>query len=800
LTVKTCIDSLSWGSKQQKIVNQEDSLYFNKSAIERGLFKSTSLKKFKVEINKNQSTSQDDVFMKPIPDEVTGLRHGSYDKLNDKGYVPEEVTVHNGDIIMAKLTPIQPVEGSNKKYKDSSVPYISHAPGVVDKVYTNIYNNEGFEMRKMRVRSERIPQTGDKFACYTPEHDILTSDGWVSIKDITIDHKIACLINGTTLEYHKPIKTMNYDYNGDIYVIDSNQVKLRVTPNHRMYVSTKNGSYKIEEARHIYGKRRKYIKNISNYIPTTISENLIYTNDIPTHFKLEDLTIELKDWLILFGIWIAEGCVMDTSANFAIHKECVKDALTKCINNIGIQINHNNDILNKWNITDNRFVKYFKSLSVGAIHKSLPLWVWSLTIEQCKTLIHGMMLGNEHTMQNGSRYYDTLSIKLANDFQKLCLHAGYSTNIIIEHKAGHTSIRKTTEHEGDIFKLYRLIIIEKQNNPLVNKTKKLDKYEHYEGKVYCCQVPNDGIIYVRKDGYPVWCGNSRHGQKGTCGILMKHSDLPYTKEGITPDIIVNPNAIPSRMTIGQIIECVLGKVVANKGTEADGTPFGGLDIESVKDELEKLGYNRNGTEEMYNGMTGQKMKMQIFIGPTYYQRLKHLVLDKIHCLTDDHEVLTLNGWIKINTVTLNDEIATLENGELKYRKPLNVYHYPNYNGKLYIIKTDEVELKVTYNHRMWVSLYDENNSTWSKYDFHYAKDIIGKRVKYLNIDKEIEVNKENIIEEQYIDYNGAVHCVEVPSNIFYVKHNNKTVWTGNSRARGPRTLLTRQAPEGVVMC
>jgi DNA-directed RNA polymerase II subunit RPB2 len=156
--------SLSWDSKQQKLFNQEDSLYFNKSAIERGLFKSTSLKKFKVEIQKNQSTSQDDVFMKPIPDEVTGLRYGSYDKLNDKGYVSEETTVYNGDIIMAKLTPIQPVEGSNKKYKDSSVPYIAHAPGVIDKVYTNIYNNEGFEMRKMRVRSERIPQTGDKFA------------------------------------------------------------------------------------------------------------------------------------------------------------------------------------------------------------------------------------------------------------------------------------------------------------------------------------------------------------------------------------------------------------------------------------------------------------------------------------------------------------------------------------------------------------------------------------------------------------------------------------------------------------
>jgi len=111
---------------------------------------------------------------------------------------------------------------------------------------------------------------------------------------------------------------------------------------------------------------------------------------------------------------------------------------------------------------------------------------------------------------------------------------------------------------------------------------------------------------------------------------MKHSDMPFTKTGITPDIIVNTNAIPSRMTIGQIVECLLGKVAALQGTEADGTPFNGIDIETIKDDLEKLGYHREGIEDMYNGMTGQRLKMQIFIGPTYYQRLKHLVEDKIH--------------------------------------------------------------------------------------------------------------------------------------------------------------------------
>lgn len=101
--------------------------------------------------------------MKPDPTKVTGMRHGSYDKLNDKGYVPEETVIVNGDIIIGKVSPIQPSGNNNKIYKDSSEVYKSHAPGVIDKVYTGIYNNEGYEMMKCRVRSQRYPTIGDKF-------------------------------------------------------------------------------------------------------------------------------------------------------------------------------------------------------------------------------------------------------------------------------------------------------------------------------------------------------------------------------------------------------------------------------------------------------------------------------------------------------------------------------------------------------------------------------------------------------------------------------------------------------------
>jgi DNA-directed RNA polymerase II subunit RPB2 len=267
--------------------NQEDSLVLNKSAIDRGLYRSSSLKKFKTTIQKNQSTSQDDLFVKPDPTKVAGKKPGSYDKLNEQGFAPEETELFSGDIIIGKISPIQPIGNSNKTFKDSSEVYKEKTPGAVDKVWTHIYNNDGYEMRKVRTRSERTPVIGDKFC-------------------------------------------------------------------------------------------------------------------------------------------------------------------------------------------------------------------------------------------------------------------------------------------------------------------------------------------------------SRAGQKGTAGVLLSYTDMPFTKDGIVPDIIVNPNALPSRMTIGQLIECLIGKVSAIRGHETDGTPFRVWDLDAVKNILESLGYDRHGREYLYNGMTGRKIKTMMYIGPTYYQRLKHMVNDKQH--------------------------------------------------------------------------------------------------------------------------------------------------------------------------
>jgi DNA-directed RNA polymerase II subunit RPB2 len=267
--------------------NQEDSLIFNQSAIERGLFRSESLKKYHSTINKNPSTSQDDIFLKPDRNKVVGMKNANYEKLNSKGYLEEETVISDGDAIIGKVSPIQPTGNNNKIYKDNSEIFKSNVDGVIDRVHTDIYNSEGYEMYNVRVRMERTPVIGDKFA-------------------------------------------------------------------------------------------------------------------------------------------------------------------------------------------------------------------------------------------------------------------------------------------------------------------------------------------------------SRHGQKGTVGIVLPQKDMPFTEEGIIPDIIMNPNAIPSRMTIAQLIESIAGKVGAINGEFMDGTPFNDYDVRKLPDILGKLGYNPMGLETMYCGITGRKMKAQIFIGPTYYTRLKHLVDDKVH--------------------------------------------------------------------------------------------------------------------------------------------------------------------------
>ena len=141
---------------------------------------------------------------------------------------------------------------------------------------------------------------------------------------------------------------------------------------------------------------------------------------------------------------------------------------------------------------------------------------------------------------------------------------------------------------------------------------------------------------------------SRAGQKGMIGLVVPESDMPFTANGIKPDLIINPHAIPSRMTIGQLIEVIYGKCCNEIGVFGECTPFQNIEksnkniVEKYGEVLTNLGFHSSGNEVMYDGITGNQLESSIFIGPTYYMRLKHMVKDKIFSRSNmgDRNILT----------------------------------------------------------------------------------------------------------------------------------------------------------------
>ena len=123
---------------------------------------------------------------------------------------------------------------------------------------------------------------------------------------------------------------------------------------------------------------------------------------------------------------------------------------------------------------------------------------------------------------------------------------------------------------------------------------------------------------------------SRHGQKGVVGLIVPHADMPFTVSGIIPDIIFSPHSVPSRMTISHLIELLAGKVGALSGRYIDGTTFSPEPEADLRKELKGLGFRPDGTERMYNGITGKEFAVEIFVGDMYYLRLKHMVANKLH--------------------------------------------------------------------------------------------------------------------------------------------------------------------------
>jgi len=618
--------------------NVEDAILINEGSVKRGIFRTTYYTTYEAReesakvSGSSVNTSFANIESKP---NVKGIKDGfDYSKLDKYGLVQENTLIDDRVVLIGEVTSSVDQKGT---YIDNSKTTKKGQLGFVDKSFIS-EGEEGFRIAKVRIREERLPAIGDKMACALPTQQVLTNEGWIEIQHIDISkHKVATLDVNGNMCYESPINKFEYDHNGKMYSIENKQVEVVCTLNHKLYVKRRaKTNYELLEAEHVIGKMVRFQKSMKNIYP-----------DIEI-IELGDKKYKMDDWLQLLGMFISDGSVNNRAVVLSAHKQRKVDFNTDILTKLDIEFYHDNyHGYFAINVGKNKEVyNELKKYSLGALNKYLPSYVWSLSKRQCIILLEALMEGDGHTNVDGFSRYGTISLKLANDICRLAVHCGWSgiTKIaaelgdnkhIITGTKGYNSGKSHVIESKNTY--YKISIIRKQNQPYINKKENesnVEKLIDYEGKVYCIEMPSSHLYYMRENNFSpsMLIGNSRAGQKGTLGLIIPEEDMPFTADGIRPDLIINPHALPSRMTIGQLVECLFGKACCMYGAYGDCTAFAtkGSNYDTYGHMLTKLGYHNSGNELLYNGFSGEQIYSEIYIGPTYYMRLKHMVKDKIN--------------------------------------------------------------------------------------------------------------------------------------------------------------------------
>lgn len=484
--------------------NQEDSLIINQGAVDKGLFTTHHFTFEKTELEKNEE------FANPDPSVTSDIKaYSNYDKLVN-GVVPIGTYIENGDVIIGKISKLNKTDQyDNFKYYDKSIVYKYDEPAYVWDVIKG-RNEEDNLFCKIVFKSARKVEMGDKF-CITDDHEVLTTNGWVFINNITTNDSIAILDNGT-IKYEKPLEMNIFDHNGKLYNVESKQMDITCTLNHKLYIKTnKSNKYELIEANKILNNNYWCKKNCINNFPNidTFKLDSYINNKCPKFNIIDPKIMNMNIWLELLGIYIAEGHIDNKNqVRISAHKDRIKTKLNEILPKLEFEYKIYKNEENYYYITDKRLSQYLKQLNKG-IFKYLPNFVWNLSQNQCKILLESMILGDGYTKNNSSEYY-TGSEKLANDVQRLCIHSGYSGQLTIKRKKGeelYIKQNKTIRNSNQ----YRISIIKHNNylEPLISSNTKTTKINliNKNCKVYCPTV-STGIFMVRKNGKSYWTGNS----------------------------------------------------------------------------------------------------------------------------------------------------------------------------------------------------------------------------------------------------------------------------------------------------
>ncbi|MBI5072364.1 hypothetical protein HZA99_00950 [Candidatus Woesearchaeota archaeon] len=390
--------------------------------------------------------------------------------------------------------------------------------------------NGGFDSIKDafqdQIKNVHAVETG--LSCYDEETDVLTSNGWKPFSKVTSADAI-CTLNSVSniIEFQHPKKIFKDEYNGKMYKLKTKRVDLFVTPNHRLFVTTcdfRNPKpFFLKEAEFLFGKSKRFKKD-----GRWIGEQKEY-------FKLPAVNIKhgskfyngsrkksekrfpITDWLKFFGFWIAEGwtskgkngdynvCVSNTKESLIFE---MKDILEK----FGYTTYYNKKIYTL-RVRDYQLFIYLKEFG-KCYDKFIPSGIKALSKELLEILLEYYIKGDGHVYGRAGKGLSatTTSIKLRDDLQEIALKIGISAYYKLHNKKGtpfkSPNSKKIYKQRNDSWVIY---FIRHNTHAIIPSTIKkygyIEKWVDFEGAVYCVSVPNK-VVYVRRNGIPVWCGNS----------------------------------------------------------------------------------------------------------------------------------------------------------------------------------------------------------------------------------------------------------------------------------------------------
>ena len=579
--------------------NQEDSLVVSQGAVDRGLFDGSKFTFYKSELDQREEFGNPDII------NTVDIKAGSYAKLNN-GIINRGTKIKKGDAIIGKYVRISKTDTSDATMSDKSVIYKENEDAIVHNVI--IGRNENDErFAKIGIRKRRPVVVGDKF-CLSDDHEVLTKNGWINIKNLKLTDDLATLDSNHIIIYQKPTELPKFKHIGSMYKLENTHIDLITTFNHKMYVRENGSSYKSVEANDLFnsGKVLYYKKNAYNACP-----DIKYFDIQRSNISNNKLDMDL--WIQFFGIYLEYGNISFNDINHIsiTLNEKIKSTIIYVLKSFGWDYVLD---VNTLCIFNDDVFEYLKSHN-----GDIPSWCYDLSFKQSKLLLDIILLSAHYDNRDNSYQYQTDLLKVINFIQILAIRSGKSANII--------------KLNTVINLMYKINISSNIVDLEPSTDNSCESSIKYDGYVYCVTVPNH-VFMVRRNLKYIWtCNSSRSGQKGVVGILLRDSDMPFTKDGIRPSIILNPHAIPSRMTIGQLYESQIGNWCAATGTYTDATIYRNIDIETIGSELEAIGMDRYGYHRLYSGISGEYIDTLIFMGPTYYQRLQKFVIDTWQCVT-----------------------------------------------------------------------------------------------------------------------------------------------------------------------